>query len=501
MSGKKFSQDQADIIDHKVYKLSEEQTQLLDNIEAQVWYIIKPDLCGFVNKARAEFFGKKKTYFQARLLYDYLSKEEADFAIAENTKVFQTRQKIFTESHQKNKNGEVRLLSIVKMPKLDSEGNVEYIICLGQDITNHKISSISNIKELDSQARIILDSMQDEILLIDLEGNIIETNQKVILLSGKDRSQIIGTNIETILPSKVIDIINLQIKEIIHNKKSIVFDLERGGMDFEVNIHPVINNYHKVDQLVIIFQDISIRKLSEKLLTESKKKKSNALEQANFYKDLFVHDIFNIFNVINMGAELLKSKDSSLDETVDLIKKAITRGSKLIDNIQKLSQLDQEMISSIKIEVKSVLQDVCRFISTSFRDKSIKINIIAPEQKYLVKANNLLYDVFENLLINAIKYNINEEINISIDISRFNEADKKFVKLEFMDNGFGISDEKKKNIFLKINSRRNTTGMGIGLSLVKKIIDNYMGKIWVEDRIYGDPSKGCNFILLIPEYS
>ena len=41
--------------------------------------------------------------------------------------------------------------------------------------------------------------------------------------------------------------------------------------------------------------------------------------------------------------------------------------------------------------------------------------------------------------------------------------------------------------------------MGLGLALVKKIIDNYNGKIWVEDRVKGDHSKGSNFVLLIPE--
>ncbi len=41
--------------------------------------------------------------------------------------------------------------------------------------------------------------------------------------------------------------------------------------------------------------------------------------------------------------------------------------------------------------------------------------------------------------------------------------------------------------------------MGVGLSIVKRIIDNFKGNIWVEDRIKGDYSKGSNFIVLLPE--
>ena len=46
---------------------------------------------------------------------------------------------------------------------------------------------------------------------------------------------------------------------------------------------------------------------------------------------------------------------------------------------------------------------------------------------------------------------------------------------------------------------KNSKGLGFGLTLVKKIIDNYNGEIWVEDKVSGDYSQGSNFIVLIPE--
>ena len=69
-----------------------------------------------------------------------------------------------------------------------------------------------------------------------------------------------------------------------------------------------------------------------------------------------------------------------------------------------------------------------------------------------------------------------------------------------MDNGIGVQDSKKDKIFLEgYNELKGEKGMGIGLSLITKILSLYKGKISVEDRIKGDYSKGSNFIMLIPE--
>ena len=105
-----------------------------------------------------------------------------------------------------------------------------------------------------------------------------------------------------------------------------------------------------------------------------------------------------------------------------------------------------------------------------------------------------------DILINAIKYNTNPEVEIFIKISNGHGESNDFIKLEFIDNGIGIIDEKKKIIFEKDNRRyKGKKGMGLGLSLVKKIIDSYNGDIWVENRVQEDYSRGSNFVLLIPK--
>jgi signal transduction histidine kinase len=80
------------------------------------------------------------------------------------------------------------------------------------------------------------------------------------------------------------------------------------------------------------------------------------------------------------------------------------------------------------------------------------------------------------------------------------ENGTKFIKLEFIDNCIGIEDFRKTLIFQEGHRhKKGGKGMGIGLSLVSKIVNSYNEKIWIENKVKGDFSKGSNFILLLPE--
>ena len=117
-----------------------------------------------------------------------------------------------------------------------------------------------------------------------------------------------------------------------------------------------------------------------------------------------------------------------------------------------------------------------------------------------VLANDLLLDVFENIMINSVRYNKNEKVEILINISKIIQNDKNYIKLEFKDNGIGIEDYRKEQIFqVSFQKRLGAKGMGLGLSLVAKLLELCEGKIWVEDRMKGDHTQGSNFIILIPE--
>lgn len=152
------------------------------------------------------------------------------------------------------------------------------------------------------------------------------------------------------------------------------------------------------------------------------------------------------------------------------------------------------------IDTHELLKDAIEYLLDRFRRREIQLKVEISDKNYVVLANEFLVVVFENILINAVKYNTSQTVEILIKVNKQESNRSKYIKIEFMDNGIGIPHKKKKIIFQGGNSNiKSGKGMGLGLSLAKKIIESYKGKIWVENRIKGDTSKSSNFVLLIPE--
>ena len=192
--------------------------------------------------------------------------------------------------------------------------------------------------------------------------------------------------------------------------------------------------------------------------------------------------------------------DKDIRTISENLKKQVERGVKLISNVQKLSELEEVSQSIQKIEITHFLKHAINYVKKIYQDKNINIQITPPEKVYYVIANELIEDIFENIIINGLTYNDNSEVDIHIKISQIHRDDKNFIKTEFIDNGIGLTNERKEMIFKRGNREyKGTKGMGIGLSLVKKIVEIYNGMIWVEDKVKGDYSRGSKFILLLPK--
>ncbi|TXT60642.1 MAG: putative Histidine kinase [Promethearchaeota archaeon] len=292
---------------------------------------------------------------------------------------------------------------------------------------------------------------------------------------------------------------------------------------------PIFDQDEEVENVVVMYEDITERKEAELALKESRRelrelnkkleekvkertlsleksqeKYKKAFHRINFYKDLFTHDISNIFQTIAASVELSEIYDKDdvqrQAEISQIIRNQIARGKKLILNVQKLSKIENDGLTFQKISVKENLANAVQFIEESFQNKRISIKI-NNHKNYFVRANELILDIFENILLNAIRHNINDEIEIIINYFPTETKQLEYIRFEFIDNGIGVENSRKQEIFeRKNNSDQNGKGMGLGLSLVSKIINLYGGNICVEDRVPNDHSKGSKFIFFIPKF-
>jgi diguanylate cyclase (GGDEF)-like protein/PAS domain S-box-containing protein len=134
----KAQQEQISIAHDSLQSKTQELELILDNIPTQVWYSSRQHVCFFANRARTDFLGKELEQIKGKTIFDYLPEAEATHCIDSNTRVIETREKHHTEEWNTNFRKERRLLSITKVPKWDSQKNVEFIVTAAQDITEQR---------------------------------------------------------------------------------------------------------------------------------------------------------------------------------------------------------------------------------------------------------------------------------------------------------------------------------------------------------------------------
>jgi PAS domain S-box-containing protein len=239
-------------------------------------------------------------------------------------------------------------------------------------------------------------------------------------------------------------------------------------------------------------------------LEKSEEKYRLAYNRANCFKGLFTHDINNMFHAIRNAIELFEMEEDQtislerLTETFELVKRQIKRGTKLIENIQNLSEIEQSEMKLEPIEVNSTIKNAIEFVKNNFKYRKIKVSIKSFQEEIYVNANELLVDVFENILINSVRYTKTKKVIIDIEISALKKYNSEYIKIEFKDYGIGIPDSQKNLIFQEKTPKPNSKGLGLGLSYVAKLLNLCYGKIRVENRIEEDYTKGSNFIVEIP---
>ncbi len=225
-------------------------------------------------------------------------------------------------------------------------------------------------------------------------------------------------------------------------------------------------------------------------------------KDAELYKDLFTHDINNIFQSILSANEYLdktlkkEEKQKDYFPLLKIIYNQVSRGKKLTSDIIKLSKL--KVSNELKpVKIYPILCDTINHVKETFNGKNLTFDVKISDKDVKILANKFIRDLFENILNNSVKHNQNQDILVKVMVKKYPTDNEQFIKISFIDNGIGISDAMKELLFRR-EINKSKMGMGLGLFLVKQIVDLYNGKIWIENRIEGKPSKGSKFNVVFP---
>ncbi|MFX1427797.1 MAG: PAS domain S-box protein [Promethearchaeota archaeon] len=399
---------------------------------------------------------------------------------------------------------------------MDSDEELKAIV-ISRDITQRKIAE-EKLRQSEERYRLISQNADENLFIFDMNLNLIYNDTRVPNILGYSYEEMRNLSLmDYNVPSSLKIALNAYKEELRNERRKLkdlnrirIFEVEqvhKNGsiIDVEIRFTFLRDDNGKAKGILGLSRNITKRKQAEKNLKESEEKYRKAYNRAQFYKDLFVHDMSNILAVINSSAELIpyycgeSEQSKNIKSITEIIRNQIDRGAKLVSNVHILSELEEHLEPLEAIMINSLLNNSIEFIKNSFKDREIKIQLDCNGVNLKVNANQLLREVFDNILINSIKYNENYSVEVLIKTSLETLPQGKFVKIEFIDNGIGIPDDRKEMIFKPGNRElKGSKGMGIGLSLVKKIIKGYNGKIWIEDKVENDYTKGSNFIIMIP---
>jgi len=227
------------------------------------------------------------------------------------------------------------------------------------------------------------------------------------------------------------------------------------------------------------------------------------LEALDDMKNEFIsnisHDIKSPLSNIKGYVQLLENE--TLDKTekakyMTIIHQEISRLSNLTKQLLLLASLDrqEQLLKKEKFLVSDQLKEIIRSHQWSLEEKGLMVSYTLPEKTMIYGDPSMLYNVWENLFTNAIKYN---EDSGSIDVTVV-EHDKS-IEVRFEDTGIGLDDSIKERVFdrfFREDSSRNRKieGTGLGLAIVSRIVELHDGDIQI-DSLHG---KGTTISVYLP---
>lgn len=224
-------------------------------------------------------------------------------------------------------------------------------------------------------------------------------------------------------------------------------------------------------------------------------KLKEAYDELDSFSYTLTHDLKSPLTSIKAYSQLLSrnvSDNSNALHMVQQIEKGAEKMQLMIKEVLAYSRWGQEVISFVSIDMYKLLSDIRGELVILPENQNLKIFI--EKAPSITGDKMMITQIFSNLIGNAVKYSSSSRCPlITVGANIMEEEIIYYVR----DNGIGISKPEQEKIFMlfkRADNSRNIEGSGVGLAIVKKMLEKHLGKIWVESEL----GKGACFYLSFP---
>ncbi len=402
------------------------------------------------------------------------------------------------------KDGSLFWVETTIVPLQDEHGNIIQYTGIHTDITKSKHIEM-NLRQSEQKNRALIDQTYQFMGLLDIEGRVLDANRTALSFAGATMDDVYEKFFwETpwwahspVMQAYIRDMVNRAAQgeavrtEVTHQ------DAQGQVRIVDFSIKPIRNEEGAITWLLPEGTDIT-----EHVNTENKLKQINdKLVSTNAELEQFVYTVSHDLKspiVTQMGyigclkEDLDNGNYEQLAESIDRIEKATTRLKISVEDLLELARIGRMNTDREAVKVGPLLQEVRADLAGILSEKKVELIVDDPMPTVVVNRRRMS-EIFENLIHNAIKYGCDENGGtVHIGCDQTEEETRLFIR----DQGPGIAPEyhhKVFGIFQRLNPSQ-TEGTGIGLTIVKRIMDEVGGRVWVEST----PGEGATFWLAFP---